>query len=335
MKKVAVVGGIPQPVGGVTTFLRRVLVNEDAVTHFFDMYPGRQKDVPSEYKGKYICCKLKLFTWLNLLFFLLLPGEKVVHFNFSTPRALLVLGGLPKCGKKWILMLHHGSLDSGSLGGLSGWIIKRKMDIVIAMNESQLTWYSKFLSRERIKTMSSYSRPASPDMGKDLLVSLKLSEARASYNKVIVCSGYPTAIYRHLLAIELMDIRVDDFLFCCIYGDGADLSKIEVMAAARDNVMLCKGLNESQFSALLMGSDLYLRLNQKDSFGIAVGDAINFGVPCVATNVCRRYRGAVLVECDINRFELSHIVSKVFAKSLDLVLESQGVEEFSYKALGV
>jgi hypothetical protein len=42
-------------------------------------------------------------------------------------------------------------------------------------------------------------------------------------------------------------------------------------------------------------------MNTADSFGIAVADAVGFGTPTIASNVCERYRGAKTIQS--NDFE--------------------------------
>lgn len=68
-KKIAVVGGLPEPIGGITTFIKRLIKKEKCVHWLFDLYPSKSKSVPKEFLGNYICHKQKTITLVRLFFF--------------------------------------------------------------------------------------------------------------------------------------------------------------------------------------------------------------------------------------------------------------------------
>lgn len=51
-----------------------------------------------------------------------------------------------------------------------------------------------------------------------------------------------------------------------------------------------------EFWPLIKRSDVFVRPSRSDSFGIGIQEALHFGVPAVASNVCKRPRGTVLFE---------------------------------------
>ena len=334
MKQInVVVGGIPNPIGGVTTFIKRLVQTEGSISHLVDLYPSKGKVVPAEYSGVYVYSERKMISLLRLAL-LCIRGKGRFFFNFSTPKSLLLLLLLPKRNSRWFVMLHHGNLNAGKYGAVARWVLSRKVDVVLAMNARQVSWYEQFVEKEKIKIASSYVPPG-PSAGLTAPEELKVTihNIRSKFDNLFVCSGYPTSIYRHLLAIDLMRLRKADFLFCCLYGEGEEVSEIRQLASTMDNVMVFERLGEDQFNFILRSSDLYLRLNLEDSLGVAVGDAVNFGVKCLATNVCKRYKGAALLEPSVAVDTLNNVVDDVLSGSHHVEYEQDGVVGFSFKIL--
>lgn len=53
---IIVIGGFPDPVGGVTAFVSRLAEN-NMVSEVIDIYPSPSKSVPSEFKGRVVFVK--------------------------------------------------------------------------------------------------------------------------------------------------------------------------------------------------------------------------------------------------------------------------------------
>lgn len=324
VNKVAIVGGVPDPIGGVTSFIKRVVAKERAVRWLFDLYPSSNKRVPVEFEGRFYCNKIKFLTVLRLWFFCLVGRADVIHFNFSTPRSLILLLVLPKCNVRWALTLHHGYLDA-EVDFWVRWVLSRKVDFALALNDRQSKWYVNFIPENKVVHSSSYVLPREAVPSLEVLSFLE--SVRSRFRHIFVCSGYPTSIYNHLLAIQLMQGRNDSVLLCCLYGEGSLLDEIKIRAQEAGNVIILEFLEEGDFNYLLSRSDMYLRLNTEDSFGIAVADAVNFGVKVVATDVCARYPGACLVSVDENVISLSSVIDRELEEKSFL---SDGVNEFKF-----
>jgi len=71
--------------------------------------------------------------------------------------------------------------------------------------------------------------------------------------------------------------------------------KLKDMMHTHDFLHVFDSQSEDLFNQCLAQSDCLLRLNSVDSFGIAVADAITLDVPVVASDVCERFPGAVIV----------------------------------------
>ncbi len=48
------------------------------------------------------------------------------------------------------------------------------------------------------------------------------------------------------------------------------------------------------FFYLVRSSDLFIRANRIDTYGMVVGDSIELGTPVIASDVCPRHSGAIL-----------------------------------------
>lgn len=310
VKNIVVVGGLPHPIGGVTTFISRLVKSERSVSVLFDLYPSAHKELPAEYCGNYIYSGFKIITVLKLFLYAAIKKNLNVHFNFSTPRSLMLLRWLPKKKSKWALTLHHGNL-----GKMQPWmarVLSRKVDVFLPLNSTQQQWYSS-VGVQKIVSSSSYLPAGEPLRNRDLQA--EIIKYRNEYDRIIICSGYPTDIYNHEVAYELMALRSKDLLICCLYGPGGLRDKLIKLSDGK-NIIVKDSLDENGFNFLLKNSDLYLRLNSEDSFGIAVADAVNFGVRVIATNVCARYPGAIIIPVGQSISELNEVVQRTFESPL-------------------
>lgn len=329
-KRIAVVGGIPNPIGGVTSFIRRVVRLENEVTHLFDLYPSGSKKLPEEFSGEFVCGVNKYVTLIRLFLFCLRDDIDFIHFNFSTPRALLLLLLLPKFRAKWGLTLHHGDLG-GDLNSFFCTLLSRKIDVALSLNHRQFQWYTRNALSKTLERSCSYVEPSEPCPSVEFAE--KVSGFKEKYNRIFVCSGYPTHIYNHFKAIDLMGYYKDDLLVVCIYGGGPLVGEIELRVSRQENSLLVNGLSEDDFNFLLANADLYLRLNSEDSFGIAVADSVVLGTICISTDVCPRYPGAVLISPFCTLVELKNTVEDVFSESSDLRKASGSFATFRYKRI--
>lgn len=296
-------GGLPSPVGGVTTFLSRLLYRDrKKVSHFIDVYPSTEKRVPLEFNGSYsMSSKILGFMKVAKLSY----SEEVVFFNFSRLSLMLfALFFLPKGSNSWHLMLHHGTLRFGL--GL-GWIYSKlllKFDVVYAINDVHYEFYKDLGVESRLKRSSSYVKYTNLNKPSSLEANLQrdVSNARAGNTHVFCCSGYLNADYKLHEAIDAVLKREDSAIFVCTYGKGSHKDYFKEFKS-ESRVFFYHDLSEGEFNSILSVVDCYLRPNSKDSFGIAVADAIEFGKSVIASDVCTRYKGAFLFDYrDISEF---------------------------------
>ena len=92
-----------------------------------------------------------------------------------------------------------------------------------------------------------------------------------------------------------------------VYGDSDLDYEKKIRSHNFKNLQIINELSQIDFLALLANSDLYIRPNFIDSYGIAVADAISFSVPAIASDVCERASGSTLFKCG----DLDDFLSKI------------------------
>lgn len=308
MKKhlLGVIGSLPRPVGGVTAFLDRFVSRMFIPDIFLDYVFSNTKPIFCDDKVEYFVSNG--FIGSSVTFFvkelerLIVRRSKIIWFiNFSTPGGVLRCALLPKMpGATWVLMLHNGELGHGGvLRLLPVWFLKwlyRRFDKVLVISQRQASYYSRYVSPEKLVAVKSYL-PASnyghfSSIAVDRLVALKVK----SQCPLITLSGYPLKEYGYQLFFDAIEPLLDQqFLIClCCYGEEADRVQQFVPAACSDRVLVFNSLSEHGFTEVLRATDIYVRPNLVDSFGVAVADAVNMGKVVIASDVCERVPGAVL-----------------------------------------
>jgi hypothetical protein len=292
------VGGLPRPIGGVTTFLRRLFVHQsEAIDLFLDIYPGQKEQLPRDLKSKV----RNLRGLGGLVWWWLFNGHKtrrkIVFFNFSQPRAFYLLWLLPKrANSSWHIMLHHGRLSTTSR--VASFIFTRtlkKFDVVYSLSQQQSEFFNEFIASQTVlHKVKSYCSPI--DFEPDLDALRRIAEIRRTFDKIIVMSGYPLEIYNFDLGIKklLMAEKSNVCIAIFLYGPGP-LRPYLHSQALNPRILIFEDKTETYFNTFLSKSNSLWRLNSIDSFGIVVADAVNYGLDVIATDVCERYPGAITV----------------------------------------
>lgn len=303
-KETIIIGGIPNPIGGVTTFLSRLIkAYSRYVVMLLDMYPSEDKRIPKNFSGHYKLAKNKIIAIFLIFLAQLKYRNKDFFFNFSSGNSLVFFIFLPKINNEWSLMLHHGHLSS-KLPRFITKIILVKFDRIYALNQRQEEFYRGFKSDLNIIQETSYVPATLVDI-ENIEKEVLLDTINQGY-KILVGSGFPRPLYQHHLLIDLVSRNQNLFLFLFLYGDGE--LKGELLNLKHPRIVVFLDKDEDVFNFYLSKSSLYLRPTLEDSFGIACADAVEFGVPVVASNVCKRYSGVHTYELNSDQefYELSN-----------------------------
>ncbi|WP_290492822.1 hypothetical protein [Alcanivorax sp.] len=294
--EVVVVGAIPRPIGGVSEFVYRLVCRDggEVISRVIDPYFSDSKKKLPEGVVHSVGPKGKLrFAWLWLV--LAFSSARVMHINFSSAFSVLLLFVFPKRRRaKWILTLHNGNLRKVWI--LPLWVHRiafRRFDLCISLSESQYDFYRKLgVDKSKIRNGSSYiffRESAEIDQAVYDEWKGKAEAFKVNY----IASGYATSIYNHDWSLEKLSKSKNCFLALFLYGD-SDKSVMDDINkySGFENIKIFFGVDGATFNRILSEADVYLRPNSVDSFGIAVADAVNYGVKVIASDVCKRYPGA-------------------------------------------
>jgi len=324
---IILVGGFPEPVGGVTTFVRRLAASDKRIEEVVDMFFGKEKEIPASYAGKYHALNNKWRGFVYLFFKMMVWRNKYVHFNFSNFESLVFFLFLPKNSTKWILMLHHGVLESHLPDFLVGHLLRR-FDHIVCMNEAQYENYRLHGVRSsKLVMASSYIQPLQSRPDKMFQQDV---DSYFSAKPTLVASGYPTTVYNLDWCIRFVGGREEYQLALFVYGDGSEKTEIQKQQREFKNIRVYWDQKEENFNYALSRAKCYLRPNLRDSFGIAVADAVNYGVPVLASDVCPRYQGAETFRITTYESFENALVDSLNNKSRGIGSASAPIVPFSY-----
>lgn len=320
-----IIGGLPKPIGGVTSFLQRlVLLYNQEIDLFIDLYPHRDKEVPISIVDKYFCLeKYKL----PKIFYQKTNKSSVVFFNFSRLHSIIITIFLRKSEQNWHLMLHHGDIELSFNNFILSFILRR-FDYIYCLNEKQYSFYAKYINANKLIKTSSYISIKDEDISCSKHTESLISDIRYKYDYVFCCSGFPSEIYRHDWSIEAVLNKSNAAIIVCLYGKG-DMYKLQQKFSSYENVFFFYYLSQDDFNFILKNADCYLRPNSVDSFGVAVADAISFGTTVIASNICPRYKGTVLFNSESKKDFFNLIKSYPFKDKFSLKISNEDIMDFN------
>lgn len=339
IRKVYFYGRFPakNEVGGVTTFTYDVAnTMNKKTTYFIDMWNTAKKIVPNNVG--YSVINRKSILGILKIFFLMMRPKTTHFFNFSNSFVVIFFCFLPKFyAQKWVVIFHNGEQEKsytnrGKFLKLLFRIGINRFDRIGYISELQNKFFTKVYKGKLMKI--------SPLIKTDR--NIKNIKDNKNSRFIILLSGFPSDIYRLLETLDIIkDVNskgIKIYVNICIYGE-ANLSPIEnltdeIERFAKENswVNLFSHIDRDAFFSVMLNSSIYLRMNSEDSFGLVVAEAIQHGIPVIATNVCERYPGTHLIEKDNFNFLKKVLVGIVNGKKLDSLLPIQPV---SAKAISV
>lgn len=307
-KSVCLVGPLPEPIGGVSTYCNRCVCGD--LAHLYgevvDVYQHKNKlENVSQVKHHVaphnaIFGKLMWF-WRKISF----TNSQVVHFNFSSVNSLFFLLICIKMDRRWVLMLHNGRLKKGNF--FQQILIKlalEKFDKILALSPKQIEYYAQFDFTDKLELMDSYLPPVIEKKSGDYL----FSHVFTKFDKVVLGSGYSLDIYRFDFIVKFAENNPEIGVIIVVYGNSTK-DIVELLTWAKQqfsNFFVFNAMPESEFLYLLSIASVYVRPNDVDSFGIACADAILLNTPVVASDVCTRFVGCALFETgNYSHFEQS------------------------------
>lgn len=302
-----IVGGVPDPVGGVTNYIYRLArKDKDHVKAVFDLYPSESKKDISP-----VCHVRPNRLPLLSLFFYLMKKNCDIYFNFSGVLGFLVVFLMPKRrGVRWFLTLHNGAikerLESSRLSLFLAKLGARRVDQIGYLSSSQRQAFELLgVREENLRQVSSFIPINKSDIEPiDINAFGEVTDFLKQGIPYFVISGYPTKIYQHLEVLQvferLWDVGHRMKLVAFWYGDDSEdiLESLKVRFGESPHAQFYWGMGADRFLSVLSKSSGYIRMNTVDSFGVAVAEAVMLGVPAIASNVCSRYSGSETVDAN-------------------------------------
>lgn len=303
---IVLVGPLPPPHGGVSTFLERLALTVPPVIRMIlDTGAGAATSRQWRHELRVDVRPLpsgtvRLWRALRNELATLTQGTTVV-MNVSHPQGVLrylpaFVSDLPT-----VVVLHHGTpfRRPGPVGRivelLTGYLLRSCIDTVVCLNQAQ----AQFI-RDAYRVPNTSIRFASSYVPVDLVLDQADEVPPAPERTRVVASGEARAYHHFDQLIELWnspEFSREAELVICLYGpeNNALESVLRKAASEAEGVNLRRGLDSWAFLELLRASDVYVRASSVDAFGIAAADAIRLGLEVVATDVCERYPGCRLI----------------------------------------
>lgn len=295
VKRIAV-GGLPMPTGGVTNFVAS-LARNGLVDVIVDAYPHDQKIQIQAFSVSHVEVPNVFLIPIYLWRIMRSHRFDEVFFNFSNPRSAMLFFFILKRNVKFSLLLHGGLLRSGRYR-LFVRLALKKIDVIYYLSIEQYRFYRSIGVKEsklaRAAPFVEREYPLTDSCG----ITFDVLEFIHRENGPLFCaSGYPDSKYRHDWSTALLKYFPSARIILCLYGEG-DLKEFYANTVVSEQVMCVWNLTKEQFNYVLSKTQIYLRPNSVDSFGVGVASARRLGVEVVASDVCDRYDGAVLFSAE-------------------------------------
>jgi glycogen synthase len=294
-------GPFPPPHGGVQTNLvaiRDHLRRHGARSPVINLTRHRRASSDDVYYPR------SPYEVLKLL--LTIPAD-VVHLHVGgefTPRLLgLALACTLLPGRRAVLTLHSGGYPTSAGGrsasrrSLRGWILRR-LDAVIAVNAEIEGLFRSFgVDERRIELICPFAPVTVPA---DVTLPAAVQHFRASHTPLLTTVGLLEPEYDLALQIRTLSTVRQSFpqAGLAIVGSGsleAELRQLVASVPDGQHVLLCGDVPHAATLRLLSESDVFLRTTLYDGDSVSVREALQLGVPAIATDNGMRPAGVHLI----------------------------------------
>jgi glycosyltransferase involved in cell wall biosynthesis len=325
-------GPYPPPHGGVQTNLvaiREHLRRRNIAAPVINLTRHRQRDGDDVFYPR---------TAMQLVWRLLTIRADILHLHIGGQLTLRLLALCLFCsvlpGRRVVLTFHSGGYPSWAGGNVRPWslrgLVLRRLDAVIAVNAEIARLFERLgVPRARIHVICPYT-PVAVDSGVEL--SWELHAFRASHSPMLTTVGLLEPEYDlHLQIRSLASIRRTlPGAGLVIVGSGSMHEELR-QAIGSDpegqHILLCGDVPHAVTLRLLSESDVLLRTTLYDGDSVSVREALQLGVPVIATDNGMRPAGVHLIPVS-DAAALCAAVTQVLGK-LDRHADTACVEDRS------
>lgn len=291
--KILLLGTMPPPIGGVTVHVERFL------------YYSRKKNLNIAYydlrKNKRNIVRYLIGLYMNSRKF---SGD-IVHYQLNNwYEALPVRILFRRCAM--IYTVHSFPQDVQHFNIIKKGCFKylvRTIDCFVAPSETiRSALIRNGVAPNKISVINTYLPPTERE--KSCEIDPKLMDELNCGKKIILASAskiYKTNgidLYGLDLCIEACRVMGNKYKFIFCYSGEGDKDYINECKSCiadygiQDRFFLYKG--NAALSSIYKYCDLFVRPTNSDSYGISVAEALDCGIPALASDVCERAEGAVL-----------------------------------------
>lgn len=308
--KLILVGPVPPPIGGISVHLKRlsgvlrahqadyVIFNE---SNFAD--PERHIRPIGSYK--------KLMLQIPFL-----RGD-LFHFHSIDPRMRMLLGVYKALGKKVMLTIHGESLamQLAEIGSLKKRLLLaslRRLDCIVCVNEKTTKMLlSLGFDPHRVRTVPAYIHPVErAEDEKSIPAEVRSFMDEADF--LISANGFVRLLPEGdlygidlltMLAKVLKDSGIQARLLFVLLGTAGQSAEERAYYERMKHRIAEQGLSDmfywyeaadTELYPILKKSRLFIRPTRMDGYGVSVAEALHFGVPSIASDVCGRPPGTLL-----------------------------------------
>ena len=313
-------GPYPPPHGGVQTNL--VAIREHLRRHHIgapviNLTRHRRPDADEVFYPR------TAFEVVRLLF--AIPAD-IIHLHIGGQLSARLLALIFLCtvvpGRRVVLTFHSGGYPNWdenievSRRSLRGFILRR-LDAVIAVNAQIAEMFRRFgAAGHRVHVICPYSPVSLRD---DLALPDEIENFCETHSPLLTTIGLLEPEYDLGLQIAAMaEIRTKSpTAGLVIIGSGSletDLRRQIASQPAGEHVLLCGDVPHALTLQVLSRSDLFLRTTHYDGDSVSVREALQLGIPVIATDNGMRPRGVHLIPPS-NKEALCEAVRRLAAAS--------------------
>lgn len=302
--KIAIIGPYPPPYGGISVHIQRMhrYLQKNNVKH--TIYTKTRKKEPD------LICVVSMTGWLLKCLFA--ARKDVLHFHNIDQKARALIGLMGFLGRKVILTIHGRCINMQIEHGnwlqkkIIVWALKNITTIIIVDPKDKDLIMSLGIDSAKIKYIPAFIPPSVRE-GEVAETPLKVWDFIDSHKPVISANASAITFYKDqdLYGIDMcIDLCVRlkrdypkiGLVFCLSQIKNDDyFNKMKQKINEREigNNFLFH-TKQCQMYPIIMKSDLCVRPTNIDGYAVSVAEAIYFGIPTVASDVCLRPKETIL-----------------------------------------
>jgi len=290
MMRIALIGPYPPPIGGIAVHIQRMEKRLKDEGYSVTVYPNISTQ------------KWLLFHGLEIL------KLDVLHFHEFGWFNRLLLGCLSFLGAPVALTLHGESIRKEllTLPYLFSWLLRwslKQIPAILTVNpEIREFLLEQGIDPERVEAIHTFLLPST-----DLeALPIKREQFLRTHHPVLAVSGFRIIPYRDndlygiKLSLSLCDRLKDKFpdlgllIYLAEIGDDDYFTQLQETLATKNLERKVEWVIGESLLPILPRLSIFVRPTYEDGYGLSIAEALYFGVPTIASDVCKRPAGTIL-----------------------------------------